>query len=249
MRPNALARLSVSTRAEEATLHVNWLLQRGYQFHGKDYSGQRAKLLAQSVTCWFNDPQRPDRQVGWITIPASEYVRPVVRIAVRYRQQNGQWTTGALLSTLSASSVLQLTGQSLALVADPQAVLLAYVAFYDQRGGGIETSFKGDKQGMGMTIRNKKRFEAQQMLMLLGNLAHNVVLWARRWLAVPQLQHYGLLRMVRDVFHISGFLSCDASGRVVQLALNQDALLAHCLVRSLQKRLALLHIAIILDKT
>lgn len=47
----------------------------------------------------------------------------------------------------------------------------------------METSFKGDKQGLESTKRSKKRFEAQQMVMLLGSLAHNVVVWARRWLA------------------------------------------------------------------
>ena len=35
------------------------------------------------------------------------------------------------------------------------------------------------------------RFEAQQIVMRLRSLAHNRVIWARRWLAVPQLQHYG----------------------------------------------------------
>ncbi len=69
--------------------------------------------------------------------------------------------------------------------ADPVAVLAAYVTFYDQRGGGIETSLKGDKQGLGLTKRSKKRFEAQQMVVLLGSLAHNVVVWARRWLSSP----------------------------------------------------------------
>ena len=34
---------------------------------------------------------------------------------------------GVLLSTLSACEVLQLTGQSLSLVSDPLAVLLAYL--------------------------------------------------------------------------------------------------------------------------
>lgn len=228
---------------------VNWLLQRGYHVHGKDYSAQRSKLLAQSVTHWFDDPQRPDRQIGWVTSPALDYVRPVRRLAVRSRQANGQWARGILLSTLSAGDVLQLTEQSISLVTDPLAVLLAYLAFYDQRGGGIETSFKGDKQGLGMTTRSKKRFEAQQMLMLLGTLAHNVVVWARRWLAVPQLQYYGIMRMVRDVFHISDFLCSDASGRIVQLVLNQDALLARCLVNSLRKRFVLLHVAVTLDKT
>ena len=42
---------------------------------------------------------------------------------------------------------------------------------------------KGDKQGLGITKRNKKRFEAQQMLVQLGALAHNVLVWAREWLA------------------------------------------------------------------
>ena len=228
---------------------VNWLLERGYQIHCKDYSAQRAQRLASSVVEWLGDPGVPERQMGWVSEPATAYIRPVVRIAVRCRQQNGQWAVGVLLSTLAAHAVLSLTGQPLSLLDDPTAVLRAYVAFYDQRGGGIETSFKGDKAGLGLTKRNKKRFEAQQMLMLLGSLAHNVVVWARRWLAVPKLQHYGMLRMVRDVFHISGFLVFDALGHIVQIILNQAACLARSLVDSLRKLLAPLCIAINLDKT
>ena len=228
---------------------VNWLLERDYQIHCKDYSAQRAQRLASSVVEWLDDPGVPERQMGWVSEPATAYIRPVVRIAVRCRQQNGQWAVGILLSTLAAHAVLAFTGQPLSLLDDPTAVLRAYVAFYDQRGGGIETSFKGDKAGLGLTKRNKKRFEAQQMLMLLGSLAHNVVVWARRWLAVPKLQHYGMLRMVRDVFHISGFLVFDALGHVVQIILNQAACLARSLVDSLRKLLAPLCIAINLDKT
>jgi hypothetical protein len=41
-------------------------------------------------------------------------------------------------------------------------VLLAYVYFYDQRGGGIEVEIKEDKQGLRTTKRNKKRFAAQR---------------------------------------------------------------------------------------
>jgi len=59
--------------------------------------------------------------------------------------------------------------------ADPVAVLTANVTFYDQRGGGIETSLKGDKQGLGLTKRTKKRFDAQRMLLPLGTLAYNVL--------------------------------------------------------------------------
>ncbi len=226
---------------------VNWLLARGYQVHGKDYSGQQAKRLASTVEYWFTDQELPERQFGWVTEVSNAYVRPVKRIAVRCRKPDGQFAYGILLSTLSARQVLVLTGQPLALLDDPAAVLLAYLTFYDQRGGGVETSFKGDKQGLGK--RNKKRFAAQQMVMLLGTLAHNVIVWARHWLASPALCHYGTLRMVRDVFHISGFLLVDACGQVTQLVLNRSAPLASALVHPLRKLLLGAYVAVNLGQT
>jgi hypothetical protein len=227
---------------------VNWLLSRGYQVHCKDYSSSRAQRLAASVQYWVDDPHVPGRQVGWVYLPAPEYVRPVQRIAVRCRKANGQWGIGVLISTLSPVEVLTLTQVTTGPDTDPATVLLAYVYFYDQRGGAAETSFKGDQQGLGSTKRSKKRFEAQQMVMLLGTLAHNVVIWARQWLteaaAPSKLRHYGILRMVRDVFHVSGFLVLDASCHIVQIVLNQAAPLAPILVDSLRVLLAPTHIAI-----
>jgi hypothetical protein len=228
---------------------VNWLLARGYLVHCKDYSGKQAKRLAKSVADWYLDPHQPERQFGWVTEPTEAYVRPVKRIAVRCRKSDGKFAYGVLISALSAQQALSLTGQPLALLDDPAEVLLAYVTFYDQRGGGVETSFKGDKQGLGLGTRSKKRFEAQQMVMLLGSLAHNVIIWARRWLASPALQHYGMLRMVRDVFHISGFLLTDACGQVTQIVLNQAAPLASALVDPLGQLLAGVPVAVSLGQT
>ena len=242
---------------------VNWALAQGYQVHGKDYSGRHARSLAASVVAWVDDPRVPGRQVGWVTEPATAYVREGRRIAVRCRKQNGQWAVGVLISSLSAGEILPLVGQSVSKGDEQEAVLLAYVAFYDQRGGGIETSFKGDKQGLGLTKRNKKRFEAKPMVMLLGSLAHHVVVWARQWLTTPPptqapqmpaptsapLQHYGMVRMVRDVFHISGFLVMDAMGQMVQIVLNQAAPLAPLLVDPLRVLLAPAHVAINLGQT
>ncbi len=209
---------------------VNWLLARGYLVHCKDYSGQQAKRLAHSVQDWSVDPHQPEREFGWVMEAADAYVRPVKRIAVRCRQQDGTFPgSSALGSGLENRAARGQRAQRRARESagkDPAAVLLAYVTFYDQRGGGVETSFKGDKQGLGIGKRSKKRFEAQQMLLLLGSLAHNVIVWARGWLASPALQHYGTLRMVRDVFHISGFLLTDASGQLIQVVLNQAAPLA-----------------------
>ena len=218
---------------------INWLLTQGYQVMAKDYSGQRAQKLAQSVTRWVDDPRIAGRQVGWVMAPTSAYVRDVRRIAVRCRKQNGQWGVGVLISTLAATDVLALSGQPTT-VQDDDAVVLAYVYFYDHRGGGVETAIKDDKQGLGITKRNKKRFEAQQIVMMLNSLAHNVLVWARRWLAValPQIERYGLLRLVRDVWHISGFVERDEEGHVRRIVLNQLAPLAHGLGTALHQLLA-----------
>jgi hypothetical protein len=232
---------------------VNWLLGRDYQIHGKDYSSIRARRLAESVQDWVDDPSVEGRQVGWVRLPASEYVRPVRRIAVRCRKANGQWGIGVLISTLEPAQVLALTQSEVSPDPDPATVLLAYVYLYDQRGGAVETSFKGDHQGLGSTTRTKKRFEAQQLVMLLGSLAHNVVIWARRWLtqtAKPaKLRHYGILRMVRDVFHVSGFLVFDALDQLVEIVLNQAAPLAPVLFESLRELLTPAHVALNLGQT
>ena len=186
-------------------------------------------------------------------LPAPEYVRPVRRIAVRCRKANGQWGVGVLISTLDPVEVLALTNVTAGPNADPAAVLLAYVYLYDQRGGGVETSFKGDHQGLGSTHRSKKCFEAQQMVMLLGSLAHNVVIWARGWLSEADppcpLPAYGMLRLVRDVFQIAGFLVFDAHGHLLQIVLNRSAPLASMVVHPLQELLTPTHVAVCLGQT
>ena len=244
------ARTIIRVDAGAGTLDdLNWLLARGYLVMAKEYSGQRVLRLAKTVVEWVQDPVWPERSFGWVTEPATGYVRPVQRIAVRCRRQDGTFAYGVLIFSLSAEQVLTVLARPSSQAADPVAVLLAYVTFYDQRGGGIETSLKGDKQGLGLTKRNKKRFEAQHMLTLLGSLAHNVVVWARQWLTSPQIQRYGILRMVRDVFHISGLLRFDAFTHVVEIVLNQDARLARSLIRPLRELLTPLHIVVSLGET
>ena len=124
-----------------------------------------------------------------------------------------------------------------------------HLSSYRLRTRAHVASFKGDKQGLGIGKRSKKRFTAQQMVMLLGALAHNVIVWARHWLASPTLHHYGTVRMVRDVFHISGFLLTDTLGQVVQIVLNQAAPLAPSLVDPLCALLARTHVAVNLGQT
>lgn len=200
---------------------VNKFLSQGYQVHTKEGNWRRAQPCAASVKTWYDDPQVPGRQVGWVTLPATEYVRSVYRIAVRTRKKNGQWGIGIVLSTLPATVVSALAGLHPEQMTQPLAQMFAYVYFYDLRAGGIEIGLKEDKQGLGITKRNKQSFEAQQMLTHLNALAHNLLIWfqqwlAQRWSAVTQL---GLLRFVRDVLHISGgvFFRREPAGNYVGL--------------------------------
>jgi hypothetical protein len=230
---------------------VNWLLERNYHVHGKDYSGVRAQTLAASVTAWVDDPRIPERQVGWVTVPPTAYSRPVRRVAVRCRKKNGQGGVGVLISTLSPDEVVALARQPVDRVQASNAVLLAYVYLYDQRGGGVETSFKGDKQGLGITKRHKKRFAAQQMVTQLNALAHNTLVWTRQWLTpyVPSMRRWGIMRMVRDVLHVSGQIVFDHRQRITQILLNRADPLAKGLAPGLFALLGSEFIVVNLGKT
>jgi hypothetical protein len=223
---------------------LHWLLARGYLVLAKEYSGSRVRRLAKTVVEWVQDPVWSERSFGWVTEPSTDSVRPIQRLAVRCRRQDGTFAYGVLICSVSAEQVLTILGHTCEQATDPVAVLMAYVTFYDLRGGGIETSLKGDKQGWGLTKRNKKRFEAQHMLVLLGSLAHNVVVWARNWLSSPHIPRCGILRLVRDVVHISGFLRFDASGSVIEIVLNQEAYLARSFLRPLQALLVPLNVVV-----
>jgi hypothetical protein len=230
---------------------INWVLARGYQVHGKDYSGVRAKTLAESVTDWITDPCDSARQMGWVTVETELYCRPVQRIAVRCHKKNGHWGYGLIISTLSPTDVLLLTGGYDQEIEDPQAVLLAYVNFYDERGGGVEIEIKEDKQGLGTAKRNKRRFEAQQVLIQLEALAHNVLIWARQWLTprCPKIARLGIKRLVRDVFQMDGFLIFDQAVDLLHVTLNQTDPFAKELSVGLASLLAQEHVAVTLGET
>ena len=61
----------------------------------------------------------------------------------------------------------------------------------------------------------------QEMLVLLAQLAHNLVVWAKGRLAElePELASFGVQRWVRDLFAIAGAVVFH-SGRLVKVQLN-----------------------------
>ena len=81
------------------------------------------------------------------------------------------------------------------------------VEHYDGRAG-IKADLKSDKQGLGLATIRKQRLPAQMIVVLLMQLAHNVLVWARHWLseAAPRLHDYGILRLIEQVWAIPGRL-------------------------------------------
>jgi hypothetical protein len=85
------------------------------------------------------------------------------------------------------------------------------------------------------------------MRSLLEVLAHNLLVWARRWLAprCPKIVQFGLLRLVRDVFCMNGIVIQDQHAHIIKIIFNQ----ADPYARELQSGFAALfaqqHLAII----
>ena len=219
---------------------VNWCLARGYQLHCKDISSQRAAIWAATVIEWFDDPAHPERQVGWVVPEETpDYVRPVRRLAIRWRKRNRQTGHDLLISTLAPAEVLKLLRRPEREAHEPELIALAYAKLYDQRAGAIEIEIKEDKQGVGITRRRKKRAAAQAMLTLLGTLAHNILVWAREWLSAsePRLKQYGIMRLLRDVLCVSGFVEADDHGEAKGVVLNRGSTLARLLAGGLRELL------------
>lgn len=201
--------------------NINWVLARGYQLLVKVKSWRRSHKLAATVTHWYPDPKVADRESGWVTEPFA-YVQPTRQLALRKRKKNGDWSYHVLVFTLSNDALFHLCQQTCPAAPTLTDLLHSAVYAYDRRGGGLETQNRSDKQGLGLTRRNKQRFTAQAMLVLLAQLAHNVIIWSRYPLLRidPTFRHFGMLRMVRDMFQIPGLIRLTPDGAIHTIVLN-----------------------------
>jgi hypothetical protein len=190
--------------------NFNWALNQEYQVLGKVYAHKRVAKLRQSVTEWLASPSSPGREVALVTHP-HRYARKTQQVIVRTPRKppRTDWAYGALVSTL-----LHMTPQELA-------------DLYDDRGGGIETDFRSDRQGLGLSKRRKRRMAAQQMLIHLAERAHNLMVWTTQQLGSP-IRHYGMMRLVRDVFQVNGYLLVEQD-QPIEIGLNQHHPLAYAL--------------------
>ena len=203
--------------------NINYALWRGYSLLGKLYTSRRIQKLAQTVETWESVPTQKGikgREAGWVKQP-HRYARRTVQVAVRTPKKDGTWSYAVLVAT------------------DTSAPLAALVLEYDRRSGTPESSFAQDYQALSLRKYRKSKFIAQQVLLLLAQLAHNLMIWMKYWLieavekpdtaseninnphlkARQMLQQRGLKRIRRDILTIPGKV-CFEGKKIVGIRLN-----------------------------
>jgi hypothetical protein len=189
-----------------------WLLQRGYQYVVKGFSGRRADNLAKQVVRW--NPCG-DAWLGAVASPV-DFGRDVY-VWVKRRLEKGEFKHSYYLTTVKLHS------------------LQAAMTLYNQRGGTEIEQFRNDKQGLHLSARRKHGFLAQKALILLTDVAHNLLTdFQQRALADSPFAGYAAKRIVRDLLSMEGNLAW-VGDRLVKIELCQahpyaKALLS-CLVR------------------
>jgi len=203
--------------------NINFFLERGYFGMIKVKNWQRTCKLVKTVTSWQALPQLPDHEWGWVGEP-HEYVQPTQQLAIRWpNKKKGGWHYAVLVFNLTDELIFELACLPMPQIFTKLELISAILDAYDLRGGGVETSYKNSKQGIGLHKRNKKSFHAQAMLILLAQLAYNMIGWVQNELAQhsSKIASFGTLRMIRDAFQISGKIDFDTEGNIVAITLNQ----------------------------
>src|ERR671928_1860368 len=170
-----------------STAAINWALLRGYQVTTKFKSTGRVTKLVRPIQAW-QPTASPGREVAAVREPVC-LAKPTMQYAVR--TPSTETPTGYHYAVLVTSRV--------------ELPMQAAVDRYDGRAA-MEADLKSDKHGLGLGVLRKRKLAAQEMLGLLGQLAHNVLIWARHWLAAdaPRLAALGIVRLVREVWAIPG---------------------------------------------
>jgi len=139
---------------------LNRLLARGYHLITKMKSSRRASKLAKEVPQWDDAPSQngETKRVFALVGTPKRYCRTTKQVILRFQKGDGTLSYQVLVTTLCGWDDRTL------------------IQTYDQRVA-IESRFSQDKQGLGLAKRKKKTMLASEVLLLLGQLAHNLLIW------------------------------------------------------------------------
>jgi hypothetical protein len=182
--------------------NVNSVLQEGWQVVTKSSGGRRPAALARQVAddAWI-ELRADDRWVARVP-PPLDLVRPVQWLALRWRTQRAQVKQSALVCSLLDWSPTEV------------------IRHYDDRGA-CETEIQADKYGLGLARRRKHVLSAQEALILLTDLAHNLLAWVSPWMFPSgRLATFGPTQLIHDVLAIPGRL-IFSDQHLVEVQLNE----------------------------
>lgn len=207
--------------------NIDQLLLDGYWLLIKVKNWQRTHKLVKTVKIWHSLSELPNHDVGWVEAP-HEYAKTTRQLAIRWPKEKGGFHYCVLVFNLTDFMIFQLANLLMPRKLTALELFSAIMKAYNLRSGGVETSIKNSKQGLGLSKRNKKRFHAQHMLLLLAQLAYNIAVWVRNKLKKHSavIASFGMSRLIREAFHISGKVQFDENGKVTLIILNQTHNLA-----------------------
>ena len=198
--------------------NINWLLHCGYQVLSKHKSSKRASLMASQIDEWH---PLDDRK--WIAeVPKSlchrYYCRTQTSVLCWYNPKRDVFRHALLICSLLDLDLFQMSH------------------LYDERAS-IENEIKADKGGLLLPKRRKKQLGAQEALVLLTDLAHNILSWSRDfWAAEPKISNLGIYGIINKIMTIPGKLTFE-DGKLVKARLQATHPLAKPVVSCLSRLL------------
>jgi hypothetical protein len=196
--------------------NINWLLHRGYQVLSKHKSSKRASLIASQIDEWHSLDDRK-----WIAeVPKSlchrYYRRTQTSVLCWYNPKSNAFKHALLICSLLDLDLFQMSH------------------LYDERAS-MENEIKADKGGLLLPKRRKKQLEAQEALVLLTDLAHNIFAWSRDfWSVEPEIGNFGIYSIVNKIMTIPGKLTFR-DGELVKVRLQATHPLAKPVVSCLSR--------------
>jgi hypothetical protein len=198
--------------------NVNYALRAQWQVLTKNKGGRRPKAWAQRVEAADWQFLGKERWVAQAVDPPT-YAHPTRCLVLRWLTPNGVVKYAVVLCSV------------------PVWTPAETISYYDDRGA-CETEIQADKGGLKMERRRKKRLAAQEALILLTDVAHNLLAWIPQWMFPDQpLADFGTTRLTQDVFELPGRLFFD-HGRLTEVQLNRLHPHAEVVAAGLQRLLS-----------
>jgi hypothetical protein len=199
--------------------NINRALSARWQVLTKNKGGGRRPLaLARQVA---TDAWQPLGAERWVApaVNRPTYVCPSQCLVFRWLNQSGEVKYSVIVCSVTTWSMAET------------------VAYYDDRGQ-CETEIQQDKGGLKLERRRKRRLAAQEALVLLTDLAHNLLAWVPQWMFPGEpLVALGATRLIEDVFHLPGRLYF-CGGRLTEVRLNRLHPHAQAVAAGLERLLA-----------